>query len=132
MAIKQITIAALLAVSSISAQAAGAPQCAGSYEPAKCEARYAAINGETPEQSAARLKKIEAQIAKSQKAMAKMKKVKEGVRIGDTCESVLNSSWGKPERVNTTTTQYGQRQQWAYGIGNYLFFEDCILTSIHH
>lgn len=63
-------------------------------------------------------------------AAEKARKKKEGVRIGMTQQDVLDSSWGKPERVNVTTTNTHQREQWVYGLGNYLYFEDGILQSI--
>lgn len=57
---------------------------------------------------------------------------KQGVSIGMTREEVLASSWGKPQRVNTTTTAYRVREQWVYGDNNYLYFENGILTSIQN
>lgn len=62
----------------------------------------------------------------------KARKKKEGVLIGMTEQDVLDSSWGRPENVNTTTTAYGTRSQWVYRSGNYLYFEDGKLTSIQH
>lgn len=53
----------------------------------------------------------------------------EGVRIGMTEEHVLQSSWGRPQRVNRTTTRQGVREQWVYARG-YLYFEDGSLVSI--
>lgn len=55
-----------------------------------------------------------------------------GVRIGMTAEAVWRSSWGKPQYVNTTTTAYGSREQWVYGGGNYLYFEDGRLVAIQN
>lgn len=57
---------------------------------------------------------------------------KQGVRIGMTEEEVLASSWGRPERKNNTTNKYGTRSQWVYGSGNYLYFENGVLTSIQN
>lgn len=57
---------------------------------------------------------------------------KEGVSIGMTAERVRLSMWGKPQRINTTTNAYGVREQWVYGGGNYLYFQDGILTSIQN
>lgn len=62
----------------------------------------------------------------------KIKKKNEGVSIGMTKEDVLASSWGKPERVNTTTNAYGVSEQWVYGGRNYLYFKDGILYSIQN
>lgn len=56
---------------------------------------------------------------------------KEGVTIGMSQQAVLESSWGRPERVNRSVTQHGVHEQWAYPGYNYLHFEDGTLTSIH-
>ncbi|WP_052352792.1 hypothetical protein [Neobacillus dielmonensis] len=59
-------------------------------------------------------------------------KGKYGVSIGMSKEAVLNSSWGKPQDINTTITQFGTHEQWVYGGGNYLYFENGKLTSIQN
>jgi hypothetical protein len=57
----------------------------------------------------------------------------QGVRLGMSAEEVLQSTWGKPESVNRTTTSRGVREQWVYpGRHNYLYFEDGVLTSIQN
>ena len=45
-----------------------------------------------------------------------------------TCAAI--GSWGKPERVNRSTYSFGVREQWVYGDGNYLFFDDGKLSSV--
>jgi len=84
----------------------------------------------------AQLEKAEAkQVAdaeKRQAAAAKAKKRSEGVSLGMSPEDVLASSWGKPESINRTTTQFGTREQWVYGGRNYLYFENGKLTSIQN
>jgi hypothetical protein len=77
------------------------------------------------------------QVAKEkEEAAAKKKELqlwkKEGVSIGMTSERVLLSSWGRPESVNKTTNVNGVREQWVYGSGNYLYFQNGILTSIQN
>lgn len=62
----------------------------------------------------------------------KEEKKREGVRIGMTKQEVLDSSWGSPIDINTTTNKYGVREQWVYGNGNYLYFEDGILVTIQN
>jgi len=54
----------------------------------------------------------------------------QGVSIGMTKENVLLSSWGKPKKINKTTTSSGIIEQWIYENGRYLYFEDGILTTI--
>ncbi|WP_312505922.1 hypothetical protein [Lysinibacillus sp.] len=49
--------------------------------------------------------------------------------LGMTYEEVLASLWGEPYDVNRTVTEYGTYEQWVYGNGQYLYFEDGILTS---
>ncbi len=62
-----------------------------------------------------------------------IQKKKPGVKIGMTAKQVIeNTSWGKPNKVNRTTNRYGTREQWVYGGGNYLYFENGILTSIQN
>lgn len=70
--------------------------------------------------------------AARQEQERKAKAKSEGVRIGMTKQQVLDSSWGKPQRVNTTKSAYGVHEQWVYGGHNYLYFEDGILTTIQN
>lgn len=66
--------------------------------------------------------------AKAEKA----RKKKQGVVLGMSEQDVLDSSWGRPERVNRTTNAYGTREQWVYGGGNYLYFKNGELVSIQN
>lgn len=71
--------------------------------------------------------------AEKQEALAEARRKRsEGVHIGMTKADVLASSWGRPERINRTTTVYGTREQWIYGSGNYLYFEDNVLVSVQN
>lgn len=56
---------------------------------------------------------------------------KEGVSIGMTQDRVLQSSWGKPRKINRTTTLTREREQWVYD-GGYLYFDNGILTAIQN
>ncbi len=63
-------------------------------------------------------------------AAVKTKKRKEGVVIGMSKQDVLDSSWGKPQRVNRDIYPNNRvKEQWAYS-GGYLYFENDVLTSI--
>lgn len=53
------------------------------------------------------------------------------VRIGMTQEQVV-VAWGRPEDINKTVYSFGVHEQWVYGIGSYLYFEDGILTTIQN
>jgi hypothetical protein len=51
------------------------------------------------------------------------------IYIGMTREMVLDS-WGKPDDINKTTHSFGVHEQWVYGIGQYVYLEDGIVTTI--
>lgn len=69
--------------------------------------------------------------AEDAKRLAAEKK-KQGVAVGMTKADVLASSWGRPQSINTTTTAYSVREQWVYGSGNYLYFENGVLKTIQN
>jgi hypothetical protein len=68
----------------------------------------------------------------TQKRTSVAKPRRSGASIGMSKEEALASSWGRPESVNRTTNAYGTREQWVYGGGNYLYFENGVLTSIQN
>jgi hypothetical protein len=74
-------------------------------------------------------RKAEADAKAAARALAALKK-KQGVSIGMTKEDVLASSWGKPDSVNTSIYSFGTHEQWVYGLGNYLYFKNGVLSSI--
>lgn len=76
--------------------------------------------------------KAEAEERARKEAEEKARKKSQGVSIGMSKQDVLDSSWGKPDHINTTTTRYGVHEQWVYGGGNYLYFENGKLTSIQN
>ena len=84
-------------------------------------------------------KRYEATLAKLQTAAnretqakdSKLKKSK-GAHIGMTPEEVVASSWGKPEKINRTTYANTTKEQWVYGSGNYLYFDDGKLSAIQN
>ena len=76
--------------------------------------------------------KKDLQVQKSEKER-KIQLSKQGVRLGMTPKQVIeDTSWGKPKSINRTTNEYGVREQWVYGIKNYLYFENGKLTSIQN
>ncbi len=87
-------------------------------------------------------KKLKALHARAEKAAAVQKKAEaiaeaklrksRGVHIGMTPEEAIASSWGKPQKINRTTNRHGTREQWVYGGGNYLYFEDDVLVSFQN
>lgn len=57
---------------------------------------------------------------------------KRGVSIGMSMQDVLDSNWGRPNKVHRTITGRGTREQWVYGNGHYLYFEDGTLVTIQN
>lgn len=55
----------------------------------------------------------------------------QGVSIGMSSAQVLASNWGKPRKVNRTTTANGVTEQWVYR-GGYLYFSNGVLTGIQN
>jgi hypothetical protein len=58
-------------------------------------------------------------------------KKREGVSVGMSEQDALDSSWGKPQKINRTTNAYGVSEQWVYD-GGFLYFKDGVLTSIQN
>ena len=83
------------------------------------------------QQASARARLEAAEQAETRKAKAAdaARRRKEGVLIGMTQEEVLASSWGRPQRVNRTTTEYSTTEQWVYS-GGYLYFRNGRLEAI--
>jgi hypothetical protein len=55
----------------------------------------------------------------------------EKVFVGMTTEQVI-MSWGKPTDVNRTRVGRAVHEQWVYGNGTYLYFDNGILTGIQN
>jgi len=53
------------------------------------------------------------------------------VEIGMS-KNMCIESWGNPEDINKTIGNYGVHEQWVYGDGDYLYFEDGKLTTIQN
>lgn len=53
-----------------------------------------------------------------------------GVAVGMTAKQVLETCWGKPERVNETLTGTASHEQWVYKGFNYVYFRNGVVTSI--
>jgi hypothetical protein len=89
------------------------------------------IFDEDPDLMRARLKKQKLERAKKRQKAEADRKARGGVKIGMTKEQVLSSSWGKPNKVNTTKVKNLIHEQWIYD-GGYLYFENDILTGIQN
>ena len=55
---------------------------------------------------------------------------KEDPAIGMTAAEVRESTWGKPQKINKTTTQYGVFEQWCYSNYRYIYLDNGIVSSI--
>lgn len=68
------------------------------------------------------------------KEKEELEKEKESLKpnpsIGMTKEEIIESSWGKPNDINKTTTRYAVREQWVYSNSRYIYFEDGLVTTI--
>ena len=51
-------------------------------------------------------------------------------QIGMTKEQVENGAWGKPNRINKTTYEWGTTEQWCYSNGRYVYFKNGKVTAI--
>jgi hypothetical protein len=99
-------------------------KCAG----VMTEPRAIALREKSVQASAA---KVQAEKLALEKEIRAAKK-KEGVRIGMSMQDVIDSQWGRPEKVNKTTNAHGTHEQWVYGSGGYLYFDNGVLTSIQN
>ena len=43
-----------------------------------------------------------------------------------------SGSWGEPAEINRTTSAGGEREQWVYRSGSYLYFENDHLSAIQN
>ena len=55
--------------------------------------------------------------------------VQRKIFLGMTADQV-REAWGPPQQINKTLTRYGEHEQWVYGLGQYLYFENGHLSSI--
>jgi hypothetical protein len=53
------------------------------------------------------------------------------VKLGFTKQMCIDS-WGEPSDINKSSGSWGVHEQWVYGSGNYLYFENGVLTSIQN
>lgn len=50
--------------------------------------------------------------------------------IGMTAEEVLESTWGRPQKINKTTYSWGTTEQWCYSGYRYIYFDNGTVSSI--
>lgn len=61
-----------------------------------------------------------------------LKNKKTEPKIGMSKREVENSTWGKPDKKNIDKYKWGTSEQWVYDGKGYIYFEDGVVTSIHH
>jgi hypothetical protein len=88
----------------------------------KLESQYTIFKKKQDQESKLQLKAQEKEERKQKKS--------KGIRIGMTIQNVIDSSWGRPEKINKTITASGTSEQWVYLNGGYLYFENGLLTTI--
>jgi hypothetical protein len=89
-------------------------------------------NAQIKREEAERKAELERERQEGGRVAAELAK-KPGARIGMTAKQVIQkTNWGWPDSVNRTIIRHGTREQWVYGDGQYLYFENGRLTAIQH
>lgn len=78
-------------------------------------------------EEATRLSELSKKYGTQNAKLIMQKKVQIGWR-----EELCIESWGKPLKINKTTSSSGVHEQWVYSSGCYLYFDNGILTSIQN
>lgn len=60
------------------------------------------------------------------------KKIIDGYVVLGFSKQMCIEAWGEPDHINKSTGSWGTHEQWVYGSGNYLYFENGKLTSIQN
>lgn len=53
------------------------------------------------------------------------------IRIGMT-KNMCIDAWGRPSDINKTSGSFGVHEQWVYGFGSYVYFENGVITTIQN
>ncbi len=69
--------------------------------------------------------KISAAAAKEREAAIAAKQVLVGMKRDE-----VERAWGKPEKINRTSSGAGVREQWVYETGFYVYFGNETVTSV--
>lgn len=51
------------------------------------------------------------------------------IQIGMATDQV-RAAWGRPKSINSTVYSFGTHEQWVYGVGQYVYFENGVMTSL--
>jgi len=63
---------------------------------------------------------------------ANAQKIIDGYVVIGFSKQMCKEAWGEPRYINTTTGSWGSSEQWVYGSGTYLYFENGKLTTIQN
>lgn len=112
--------------------------CVTAYDPQELTNYWAAKKLAEQKETEARTLEYERTMAHYEKELANEKAYRDSLRkkpaatIGMTAKQVReNSNWGRPLKVNRTTTANGTDEQWVYSVG-YLYFHNGILRSAQY
>jgi hypothetical protein len=59
-------------------------------------------------------------------------KILKGMVVTGWSKAMCIESWGEPSDINKTSGSFGVHEQWVYGDGTYLYFENGKLTTIQN
>ena len=76
------------------------------------------------------LNSLKADLARQAHDTERQRRIDQVPPIGSTTTFIVNESWGYPSKVNETITAHGVKEQWVYGDGRYLYFENKILVAV--
>ena len=120
--------------------------CLTAYDPKEKDEYFAAKEAQSAKEAAERKAEHERFMADMDRSIAQLQqrakaraaynaelKKKPGASIGMTAQQVINkTNWGRPDKVNRTTTPNGVDEQWVYDGGSYLYFHNGILRAIQN
>lgn len=112
--------------------------CVTAYDPQELTNYWAAKKLAEQKEAEARTLEYDRAMAQYEKELVNEKAYRDSLRkkpaatIGMTAKQVReNSNWGRPLKVNRTTTANGTDEQWVYSVG-YLYFHNGILRSAQY
>lgn len=86
------------------------------YSSLRYEEIIAEVDAEEAEENAEKKEKLEQELSVPE--------------VGMTAEEVESTGWGKPDKINKDTYEWGTKEQWVYDGRGYVYLEDGIVTSV--
>ncbi|HWD20492.1 MAG TPA: hypothetical protein VHB20_14565 [Verrucomicrobiae bacterium] len=83
--------------------------------------------------SSSQVGNVAAPVIAAEKALAEREaNIKSCIKEHKICigmtEEECRLSWGKPRKINSTSTRFGRSEQWVYG-DSYVYFDDGVISS---